>query len=323
MIYLIYGQQSVMIKNRLNKIVKERLDFVDAMNFVKFDMNYALIQDVILEASYMPLGYEHKLIVAEDCYFLKKIKGKNKNDDKQDFASLISFLKQPNENCDLVLTLNDESVDEKSDLYKLIAEKGKIFQLLSVGKNDWNTYIYKYFNETLHIKIDNDAIVELANRINGDLNIFLNEANKLSLYDSHITYDDVCRLVSKPLDENAFEIFNHLMNKKNDEAIKIFKNLLVDGVEPVTLISMLGNQFRLLWQIAFLHKSSLTSQEIADKLKIKEVRVRILKKYMYMMTLDDLLETLDRLYNLDYQIKSGQIDRFIGFELFLINFQIK
>ncbi len=322
MVYLIYGQQSVMIKNRLNKIIKERLDFVDSLNLVKFDMTQTLIQDVVLEASYMPLGYEHKVIVLEDCAFLKATKVKIKKDEN-DFSTFIKYLKNPNEDCDLILTLNEETIDQKSDIFKFILENGKVFQLMNVNKKDWNAYIYKYFTENLKVKIDSDAVNELAIRVNGDLNTFINEANKLCLYSDHITYEDVCKLVNKPLEENAFELFNHLMNKNNSQALQLYKDLLVNNVEPITLISMLSNQFRLLWQIAYLNSLNLSTLEIADKLAIKEIRVKILKKYMYSMSMNDLMLTLDELYLLDYKIKSGLVDRFIGFELFLINFEIK
>lgn len=311
-----------MIKNRLSKIIKERLEFVDSLNLVKFDMPQTLIQEVVLEASYMPLGYNHKLIVLEDCTFLSVLKTKSKKDEN-DFGLFVKYLKHPNEDCDLVLTLNEETIDQKNDIYKIILENGKVFQLMNVNKKDWNAYIYKYFKDNLGIEIDSDAVNELSLRVNGDLNTFINEANKLALFSDHIRYEDVCQLVNKPLEENAFDLFNYLMNKNNGKAISLYKDLLVNGVEPVTLVSMLSNQFRLLWQIAYLNSLNFSSIEIADKLSIKEIRVKILKRYMYNMSMADLMSTLDELYDLDFKIKSGQIDRFIGFELFLINFEIK
>lgn len=324
--FIIYGEQSVMIKNRLKKVVKERLDFVDEMNFVKFDMANTSLLDVIEEASYMPLGYDHKIIVLEDALFLEKTKvtkGKKKiNDNNEEIEKFINYLKHPNEDTDLILTLNSVNIDKTSDIYKLLVENGKVYELLSVDKKDLPTYIYRYFNETLNTKIDRDAIDELASRIKGDLNIFVNEANKLSLYTNHVRYEDVIKLVNKPLDENAFEMFNFLMGKRNGDAIKLFRDLCVNSVEPVTLISLLSNQFRLLYQIIYLAKSGYTNEQIAKELNIKEGRVYILKKYMYTMSMKEILATLDTLFKLDYNIKSGQVDRIYAFEMFLINFQL-
>lgn len=325
--FIIYGEQSVMIKNRLKKVVKERLDFVDEMNFVKFDMANTTLDDVIEEASYLPLGYEHKIIVLEDCLFLEKSKaskGKKKKDEDIDEAMerFVSYVKHANEDCDLVLTLNSTNIDKSSVLYNSLLENGKVYELLSVDKKDLPTYIYRYFNETLSTKIDRDAIDELADRIKGDLNVFVNEANKLSLYTNHVTYNDVIALVNKPLDENAFEMFNYLLGKRNGDAIRLFRDLRVNSVEPVTLISLLSNQFRLLYQIIYLAKSGYSNDEIAKELGIKEGRVYVLKKYMYTMSLKEILDTLDKLFDLDYNIKSGQVDRIFAFEMFLINFKL-
>lgn len=323
--FIIYGEQSVMIKNRLKKVVKERLDFVDEMNFVKYDMSNTPLLDIIDDASYMPLGYEHKIIVLEDATFLEKkvTRGKKKKDnDDEDIKKFISYIKNPNENCDLIFTLNSVNIDKNSELYNSLLENGKVYELLSVDKKDLPTYIYRYFNETLNTKIDRDAIDELANRIKGDLNIFVNEANKLALFTNHVTYDDVIKMVNKPLDENAFEMFNFLMTSNNGAAINLFRDLRVNSIEPVTLVSLLANQFRLLYQIIFLSKCSYSNDMIAKELGIKEGRVYVLKKYMYSCSIKKLLCILDDLYHLDCNIKSGQADRIFAFEMFLINFKL-
>lgn len=324
--FIIYGEQSVMIKNRLKKVVKERLDFTDEMNFVKFDMTYASLFDVIDEASFLPLGYEHKVIVLEDCSFLKKKGGSKKKkkgeENSEDISAFIKYIKGANDEVDLILTLNNTSIDKTSELYNALLENGKVYELLSVDKKDLPTYIHRYFNETLNTKIDRDAIDELASRIKGDLNVFVNEANKLALFTNHVKYEDVIKMVNKPLDENAFEIFNFLMASNSGAAISLFRDLRVNSVEPVTLVSLLANQFRLLYQIIFLSKCSYSNEEIAKELGIKEGRVYVLKKYMYTLSINKLLSVLDDLYNLDYNIKSGQVDRIYAFEMFLLNFRI-
>lgn len=323
MLYLVYGDQRAMIKNRLKKIVKERLEFADEVNYVKYDASEISLFEVIDEANRIPLGYERKLIVLENCYFLSLTRTKTKIDNDQALASLVKYLNKPNESTDLVFVLNSQTIDEKNDIVRLIKENGKTFQLMTIEKKDWDEYVYKYFTESLQTKIDRDAAHELTLRVQGDLELFTIEAQKLALYTPHVTYEDVCLLITEPLEENAFEIFNHLLNKKNQDAISLFRDLRVSNVEPVTLISMLANQFRLLWQVIFLHKQGKTSDEIATILNIKEVRVRIIKRNVYTMSMDMLQKVLDDLFELDFKIKSGQVDRFYAFELFLINFKFE
>lgn len=48
-----------------------------------------------------------------------------------------------------------------------------------------------------------------------------------------------------------------------------------------------------------------------------------MKRNAYTISMEDLQNTLDDLQDLDIKIKSGLVDRFYAFELFLIKFKVK
>lgn len=323
MIYLIYGNQTPSIKSRLKKIVKERLPENDEMNLVKFDASNVLIQEIVDEANYVPLGYEHKIVVADNCYFLLKSKPKNKIESEQNYGELLRFLLHPSEDCDLILTVPSLAISTTSDIYKQIKEVGKIVEIPDLDQNGWKDGVRRYCLENAKIRIDNDALNELADRTAGDVALLQTSVAKLALYTDHITYDDVVLMVTRPLDDNTFLIFNYLINGKNGDAVKLFRDLRVSNVEPVTLIGMLGNQFRLLNEVFFLFKNGYSDDDIAKELNIKPIRAQILRKNTALVSEKAIHRTLDDLFNLDLQIKSGQVDRFYVFELFLINFKRK
>ena len=323
MVYLIYASQTISIQNRIKKIIKESLDVVDDMNYVKFDGNNVLVQDYVDEANYVPLGYDHKVVVVDNCYYLIKPKARNKIESEQDYDKLIDFINHNDESVDLILTATSLSIDTKNEIYLLIKEKGKIVEIPDMDLSNWKEGVRKYCLENAKLKIDSLAINELAERTNGDLALLQNSVIKLSLYKDKITYDDVVLMVARPLEDNSFLFFNYLMQGKNIDAIGLLKDLKVNNVEPVTLIGMLANQFRLLNQIAYLSKQGESEDDIAKILKINPYRAKIMKKNMYYMSKKNIQKTLDDLYLLDLQIKSGLVDRYYGFELFLINFKRK
>lgn len=322
MIYLIYGSQSATIKSRIKKITKDVLEEADEMNFVKFDGSQTLIQEIVDEAAFMPLGYDNKVIAVENCYFLVKPKPKNKIESEQDYDKLLDYLRHPNDSCEFILSVVSNSIDEKGEIFKTIKEKGKVFEIVDPDKNDWKKYVFKYITENLKVKIDDDALSELSERTQMDVALFQNNAKKLALYTNHIRYDDVLKMVQRPLEENSFQLFNYLSNKNNSAALGLYRDLRVNNVEPITLISMLANQFRLLNQVSFLSKQGMNHSEIASELKINPYRAQILKKTSYTLSEKIINKTLEDLYQLDLQIKSGQIDRLYAFEMFLINFGI-
>ena len=321
MIYLIYGNQTPSIKSRIKKIVKENLPENDEMNLVKFDASNVLVQEWIDEANYVPLGYDHKIVIAENCYFLLKSKPKNKIESEQNYGELMNFLLHPSEECDLILTVPSLAISTTSDIYQQIKETGKIIEIPDLDQNGWKDGVRRYCLENAQLKIDKDALNELADRTAGDVALLQTSVAKLSLYTEHVTYEDVVLMVVRPLEDNAFLIFNHLISGNNADAVKLFRDLKVSNVEPVTLISMLGNQFRLLNQVFYLYKNGRSEEEIAKELNIKPGRAYILRKNTSLISEKAIHRTLNELFELDLQIKSGLVDRFYAFELFLINFK--
>lgn len=323
MIYFIYGNQGPTVKSQIRKIGESFLgsEKPDDLNFIKLDGNNFLVQDVVDECQYVALGYEKKVVSLENCYFLLKPKPKNKIDQDQDYDVLLKFVQSGGvEETLLILSVTSSSVDEKNELFKALKEKAKIVEITDPDEKGWNEYVKAFVNKK-GITIDRDALIELATRTDGDVGLFANSIQVLTLYTDHIRYKDVCLLVARPLEDNTFLIFNLLLDGNNGEAVRTLKDLKINGVEPVTLISQLANQFRLLNQVSYLYRQRRTQEEIAKELKIKPGRAYVLSKYVYRVSENTIHQVLDDLYQLDLDIKSGQVDRYYAFEMFLLKFK--
>ncbi len=325
MIYLIYSNQSSELKKVIKQIAKQALPERDEMNFVRYDGNNTLVQEIVDDANYVPLGYDKKVVAVDNCYFLIKPKPRNKIESDQDYKALFSYLRNPNPDCELILTVPTAEIDKGGELFKLIEEVGKITEIKDPDTKEWNKYVKAtvedYIKKNPGNRIDQDALIELTDRTQGDIPLLRNSVIKLFLYTNHVRYEDVLLMVTRPLEDNTFQLFNYLLNGENEKAVGLFRDLQVNNVEPVTIIGMLSNQFRLLNEVVFLSKKGMSNDDIASELNIKPIRVQILKRQTYTMKEKAIYRTLDDLFNLDLQIKSGLVDRFYAFELFLINFK--
>lgn len=324
MIYLIYGNQGPTIKSQIRKISEVFLngEKPDELNFIKLDGHNFLVQDAVDECKYVSLGYEKKVVSLENCYFLLKPKPRNKIEADQDYDVLIDYVNNESNDPDscLILSVCSSGVDEKGVLFKALKEKAKVVQIVDPDEKGWNEYVKMYLQKH-QVVIDKDAIIELSERTSGDVGLFQNSVQKLTLYTDHIRYKDVILLVNKPLEDNAFLIFNLLLDNKNAEAVKLFRDLKTSGVEPVTLIGQLSNQFRLLNQVIYLSKKRMPKEDIANELKIKPGRVYVLSKLIPVISESTIRQTLDDLFTLDLDIKSGLVDRHYAFEMFLLKFK--
>ena len=324
MVYLIAGKQNIRLKSQMKSIVKKSIKEIDMMNFVKFDASGTLVQEIVDEANYLPLGYDNKAVIVDNCYFLLKEKGKNKIESDQDYDKLINYINHPDETADLIFLVNtsDSDIDSKNKIYQAIEQNGQIITLNEPKENEWQQVVAHYFKEKWPgTIIDSDAIYELARRTEGDYASLFNNGSKLALYTNHIRFEDVTLMVTRPLEENAFLLFNYLIDDKNIEAVSLYRDLKSANVEPVTLIGMIANQFRLLNRVSYLAKKGMNQDEIAKELGINPIRAKILRKNTFVVSQKRINQTLEELYQLDLQIKSGLVDRYYSFELFLINFK--
>ena len=116
-------------------------------------------------------------------------------------------------------------------------------------------------------------------------------------------------------------LFSYLIIYKNIEAVALYRDLKNSNTKPETLIPMIANQFRLLNRVSYLSKHGYDNDGIASELAINPIRAKILRKNSMMISQNRINQTLEDLYQLDLQIKSGLLDRNYSFELFLINFK--
>ena len=312
--YILYGELYPMIRKHLNKILKERLGDVDDFNVTKIDLEESSLDEVAYEASSLPLGYDKKAVVVDNCAFLTK------DVEKADEDKVLEMLKHSTNDIDIIFILRSEKIDNKGKIFNFIKENGQVLEFLNISKEEWPLYIRKFFKNK-NVEITSEAINELSNRVDGDLTRFINEAEKLCLYKNSITIADVTLMVAKPLEDDAFQMSNALFRGENGVAISIYRDLKLLGQKFVdALIPMLASQFRFISEVCFLDSRGLDKDDIASELGVSPVRVKIALKNSRNISRKQIANALDKLYNLDLQIKSGQIDRSYGLELFLINF---
>lgn len=319
MLYLLFGPQGMILEKQCKKIIKDNLEVIDDFHVIKFMADEVTIQDIVFEADQTSLTGERKAIIVYHPYFLSTSKTKEKIESLQDYKVLMEYLESPNTFTDLIFVLEADKLNERSEIVKLLKVKAKVIEAKEITKEEWPRFIQQYFQK-LNVSIDPDATSELALRVEGDAMRFVNEAKKLALYTDHITYDDIQTMIARPLEENAFLIYDCLLKKDKSKAISIYRDLLVEGSEPVQLVGMLANQFRLLSEVSYLSTQYSSNNEIARLLGVHEYRVKLSRDHLRRITYKKILKKIDELYQLDLDIKSGVVDRFFAFEMFLIRF---
>ncbi|MGI6644236.1 MAG: DNA polymerase III subunit delta [Bacilli bacterium] len=314
--YLLAGDDILILKKRLSKIVSEELPEVNSFNYIELDARKTSLGDIVQTASLLPLGGSKKVVVVDFASFFTQSEPSEKD---EDYAQLLNFLESDNPDSTLVFIVRSQNINEKLKAYKIIEEKGKVFLSKEISDNDWRTFVKLYFKK-FNSKISEDAVSELIKRTGKESLLFTSEADKLMLYTNNITLEDVLNLVTDPMEEKQYMLTNALVKNDKPEAIRIFRDFMTQNVSPVTLVAMLANQFRLYSKVFLLDDKNYSQNEIAKTLKVHWYPVKLALDMRRQLTLEEVLDTLDQLYDIDFKIKSGQIDGAFALEMFIINY---
>lgn len=306
MIYLLFGTLDALINDYINKIIKK--ENIDDINISKYNED-DLISNIIEDASTISLFDDKKLIIVNNELLFSSKKS-------IDTTELEKYIENYNPNTILIFTVFSDTVDSRRKLYKLIKEKGKIEEFNKI--TNINSYVRKLFNG---YNINYNTINLFIKRVGNDLNSLSNEAEKIKIYkidDKIITDNDIINCTHEKIDINIFKFIDNIINKNKKESITTYKEMLKVGEEPIKIIVMLANQFRLMYQAKVLTSKGYTEEDIANLLHSKKYPVHLAIQKGYRYTSDILLNHLEELADLDIKIKSGEIDKNLALELFLL-----
>ena len=316
MMYLVFGEQELLVNKMIDKLSKSELDVIDDFNLVTFDAYKTPLYEIVNDASTLPFMADKKVVVVKNAYFLTS--ESPKLEFEQSFNELEEYLENDNKDVVMIFSVVTSKLDDKKALVKKVKEKSKIYALDNVGKKDLPRVVRQMFDKQ-GINITSDALNEFISRCGEDMYLINNEIEKLSCYKKDIDIKDINLMISKKLEDNVFEMIDGIFAKRLDRVFTIYYDLKVNNNEPLTLISLIASQVRFLYQVMVLKDKGYSESNIANELSCHPYRAKLALEKVYKLNKMDLTDLLEELSSLDIKIKSGEIDRFVGFELFLLN----
>ena len=175
--------------------------------------------------------------------------------------------------------------------------------------------------ENAPFQMDRKAIDLFLRLTDLDLSKMMRELNKLLLYGQQqelITVKEVEQLVPKTLAHNLFDMTQYILSGKTEQALRLFEDLITQGEETIKINAILLSQIRLFLPTKFLMKIGYQQANIAETLKIHPYRVKLAMQEVRKFDEKILRRLFDDLVEMDYQIKSGKIEKGLSFQLFVL-----
>ena len=310
MIYILYGTINYLINKEISKIIED--NNIDEININKYDLTNTYLTDIINDASSMSLFDDKKVIIVNNSYIFT---GTTKKALEQDSTILENYLNNINDNTILIFIVNNDKLDERKKITKLVKKIGTIKEFNNIDNISLVKELFSDYN------ISTDNIKYLLERVGDDTTLLATEIGKIKIYkdkDKNITKDDITNLISKSLEVNNFKLIDAIINKNKNEAIMLYQDRIKLNEEPIAIIIALANQIRIMYQVKELYLNGYTENNIASILKIHPYRVKLANQNSKKYDSDILLNYLKQLANLDISIKTGKIDKQLGLELFIL-----
>ena len=288
MIRLLISEPSLVLKAKLNEYSSEVIEERDDFNYCVFDFEESSFEEIIDCLQTPSFSTLRKVVICKNPYFIKGEKIKLPFDN--DIKDLEKYIENPNPDSEFIIVCPKRYYSNKSKIINLINKHGQVENLLFEKEEELKQYGRTLISKT-GVKISEKAANILFERCIEDVCKLEREIAKLSLYEEYIDEDIITKMVSRPLEDDVFELTNALMAKNHKRTMQIYNDLKLLKIEPIQLIALLSNQFRLMMQAIILKKEDKTENEIATILEVHPYRVKTALRNVYNYSLDEVFIT--------------------------------
>ena len=305
MVYLLYGTKIFQIEEEIKNLCKN----IDEMNISKYDLNNDMFSLIIEDAQTVSLFGDKKVVIADNANMFTGITSK-------DSELMEKYLNNINENTILILTVHNDKLDSRKKITKLINKVGTVKAFND--ELDTNSLVRRLFKD---YNIDYKTIQLFLNRVGTNPLIIQSEINKIKIYkgnDKNITDEDIIKLTTKLIEIDIFKLIDYIVKKDREKALELYYEMLKMNEEPIKIVVILANQFRIMYQSKELLKKGYSEKDIANILKIHPYRVKLAIQNSRNYTSEMLLKQLNNLADIDIGIKTGTLNKNLALELFIL-----
>ena len=303
--YLLVYDNYYLFQEKLKDIISST-KFENA-SITNYDLEEEDLYNALLDLDTYSFLTEQKIII---------IKNINLLEDNQDTKHLLKYLDNPNNDNLLILTTTKFNATKK--INKELKKKTNYIKLETDLNKETKNILQGY-------EVESGVITKLIEYSNNNIDIIKSECDKLKQYKfdtKKITKEDVETIVIKHIGESTqivFDLIKDIAIKDKKRAIIKYEKLKKYNVDDIALIGLLESQLRLMIQIIMFSEKNYSNKDIATTLNIHPYRIEKTKELLRYSNKKDVCNMIKNLSNIDYKIKSGQIDNKDAIFMYIIN----
>lgn len=315
-IYLFYGSDNFIIKSKTKQLVSKQN--VDDFNVTFYDAEESNVESAVNDASTIPFISDNKVVIIKNSHFLSSVKIKKELPHNLD--ALSRYLDNPCKETILIFNAPYGKLDERKAITKQLLKIATVEKCEPMKEAELGNWVRRQLGK-VDVTIDRDALEELLKRISNNTEVLVNETQKLVLYSEglrRVNLAIVKQVITKNVEDNVYEITNSILDNKRSRALEIYNDLVMHSEDPLRILGILVNKYRELLHVKLLVKDGKDKNDVASYYRASPGRAFYMMKNAKSVNMETIKQHLKSLEKLDFQIKSGQIDKKIGLELFIL-----
>lgn len=312
-IYLYKGDEKYLTSAKIQRVIKESK--ADEINITTYDCSEANLEKAIFDALTPAFLGGNKVVIITNPIFLVN----EKNASLQNTKLLINYLEKPCDSTYLIINASGSKVNEKLEVTKVLMKKASVVTTNGISEVEFRGWLERECS-VQNVSIDKNAISLMYKAFGSNLEETKNEVDKLTSYVSsggRITEETLKKLMSKGNNGDVYELVNALFKGDKDRAIKLYLELSKYQKDTSFFINVISKSFRDSFLVKIMVEKKYSQNEICVKMNLNSNRVYYMMKDVSNISLQTIENYIHKLANLDYRIKTGLVDKKIGFEEFL------
>jgi len=305
--YLISSDDIEALNNKIEEINKS---FNQQFDVVRYDLEEDSLYQIIDELATISLFDNLKFVIVKSANNIKNASEKQLNE-------LLMVMNNKESSNVIVFTELDKLDFKEENLARL--RKYSIYFDIKIRNIPLDQYAHDYFLKNGYT-IDSQAITQLV-KYSINLTTLRNNIEILICYkdnDKKITVADIEKMIKQPLEDNIFSLIDMVLNKNKKAIFKIYNDFKTENIQPSYIISMLINKFQEMYDVYYLARGGADQQSIMDLFNVSSGKAYYMLKNARQSSLDEIKTNLDLLNDLEYQIRTGKVDQYLGLELYLL-----
>ncbi|HEX3232403.1 MAG TPA: DNA polymerase III subunit delta [Pyrinomonadaceae bacterium] len=297
-VYFLYGAEAHLRDQALREITEAALrgTLLHEFNDSSFNLLSDDVRDAIAAAEQLPMMSDRRVVRLRNFARIRE----------SDEEILLAYLERPVESS-VVIFVGDD-LDKRKKLGKKLMSGAGAFEFQPLKPNELPTWIKTHLR-TINADIEPRALSQLIELSASNLSALTQELNKLAtaaLPSGRITAELVEQLVTRSREHMNWDLTDNIVSRNRRAALKVLRDFLDDGVEPVLLTGVIAGTFRRMALAKALQARGAAPGEIFGEVRVPPFKQRDYLAMLSRIDSADMSRMIQRIAETDLAIKTSK-----------------